>query len=281
MAVPIQKQFERGVALGLFEGVYYVNKFGQNSDIGSATTPEDIWNGGSVYTGFPSSASQQVEVFSSDAADTAAGTGMQRIRVLGLEDFTSDTYIADEVELNGTTPVNLNQNFVRLSRARGLRGGSGETNAGTITIRHSATPANVFAQLPIGYGQTTIACWTVPANNLCFLTNIRAQMVRTGGLVGSAEVSLDIRQLDKSIWTTVEVFEISNSASVDIKLTFPFRVEGFADIRLRCTQASDNNTRIAGGFSCIYGITEDVVRAFNDRSGLDQDTRPQNVFQGL
>lgn len=52
-----------------------VHKFGRNSDIDTASDPEDVWEGGGLYTGQPVQASDAIEVVSNDANDSALGTG--------------------------------------------------------------------------------------------------------------------------------------------------------------------------------------------------------------
>lgn len=58
------------VALGAFPNVGINKKFGRNPDIGSGSTPEDVWSGGGLYTGFNCVAAQTLEFFSSSASDT-------------------------------------------------------------------------------------------------------------------------------------------------------------------------------------------------------------------
>lgn len=60
------------VKRGFYNGITQGNKFGRNGDIGTATTPEDIWNGGGVYTGFNPTSGDNIEVFSSSTSDVGA-----------------------------------------------------------------------------------------------------------------------------------------------------------------------------------------------------------------
>jgi len=85
--------------LGLIEDAYSVEKFGRNLDIDSGTVPEDIWNGGGVYTGFQVGAEVVSEVLSSSASDT--GT----VYIRGLRTPTSTEYETASYTLSGTTPV--------------------------------------------------------------------------------------------------------------------------------------------------------------------------------
>ena len=52
--------FELAVSRGLVAGHAMFEKFGRNPDIDTASVPEDIWNGGDVYTGFPTGAAEQI-----------------------------------------------------------------------------------------------------------------------------------------------------------------------------------------------------------------------------
>lgn len=65
------------VARNIFPDVRLNKKFGRNSDIDVGSTPEDVWNGGGLYTGFNCIAAEQLEFFSSDATDegTLVATG--------------------------------------------------------------------------------------------------------------------------------------------------------------------------------------------------------------
>lgn len=67
------------IALGQVPNNDIHTKFGINPDVDAATAPEDIWNGGGTYTGFPvggtATVAETLQVFSSSTADTAAVDG--------------------------------------------------------------------------------------------------------------------------------------------------------------------------------------------------------------
>lgn len=152
------------VALGLIPGVKSIHKYGRNPDIDVISGFEAIWNGGGEYTGFNAVAAEIVTVVSSDAADDSAGTGARTIKLFGLD--TNGFEQTEIVTLDGATPVDSVKEYLRLDRAKCMTAGSGGTNAGVITIRQKTTTANIFAVLPIGYGSTMIAAYTIPAGKV-------------------------------------------------------------------------------------------------------------------
>lgn len=60
------------VAQGKFPGTALNKKFGRNNDIDGGSAPEDVWNGGGLYTGFDCVAAEILEFFSSSTADTGS-----------------------------------------------------------------------------------------------------------------------------------------------------------------------------------------------------------------
>lgn len=164
---------EQDIAMGKRVGFILVQKFGKNNDVDTGTVPEDLWTTGGTYTGFPSER-ELVEVVSSSANDTAAGTGCRTVFISGLDsNFEIQT---ETVTLNGTTPVDSVGTYARLNRAYCVTSGSGNKNAGDITIRHTTTTANVFAQIIAGDGQTEVGCYTVPAGYTGYLKHYRYSM---------------------------------------------------------------------------------------------------------
>ncbi len=59
---------EIDIAAGRYTGLSIVNKFGRNPDVDAGSTPEDVWNGGGTYAGFPTGSTEQFQVFSSSAS---------------------------------------------------------------------------------------------------------------------------------------------------------------------------------------------------------------------
>lgn len=66
------ENFGLNVKRNFIDGVNSYNKFGSNNDIDSFSTPEDLWGGRGVYTGFDATAGEAIEVVSNSFQD--AGT---------------------------------------------------------------------------------------------------------------------------------------------------------------------------------------------------------------
>ena len=102
--------FLTAVALGEVPGHSYVNKFGRNADVDSASGYEVVWDGGgTAYTGFNATALEAVEVLSSAAAD--AGTQLSTGTLTGgsattfvdtAADFVTDTVAVGDIVINDT-----------------------------------------------------------------------------------------------------------------------------------------------------------------------------------
>lgn len=151
-----------------------INKFGFSPMIDQNMPFEEVWEGTGPYLGFNATDAEIIEVFSSSALDTAAGTGA---RILGLRGLDADfNEVVELIPLMGVTPQNSVNEYIRVFRARIMTAGSGGENVGQVTVRQSVTTANVFAQMLPGFNQTSNATYTVPAGKVGFLTNLMCSM---------------------------------------------------------------------------------------------------------
>src|SRR5216683_309441 len=170
------KKYPTGLVIAQDYQMELVRSFlfvGHNENINIATVPQDIWPLGGLYQ-FPTSA-VAVEVLSSSANDTAAGTGLRTVSVSGLDaDYNP---IAQIVTLNGTTPVALTQQYFRINGFIGLTVGSAASNVGDITIR-TAFSQTILSRIPVGQGRAQQAIWTVPAGRTFFAKHVSAGIKR-------------------------------------------------------------------------------------------------------
>jgi hypothetical protein len=159
--VGTSEPFELQVARGQISFHYDLHKFGFNPDIDDAL--ETVWAEGGLYSYL--SAATVLKVSSSSTADTSAGTGARTVQLYGLDADYNE--INETVTLNGQTAVNTTNSFLRINRMVVRTAGTGGTNAGVIyagtgTVT-TGVPANKYATVAIGDGQSLMALWTVPA----------------------------------------------------------------------------------------------------------------------
>lgn len=221
-------------------------KFGRNPAV---TTTEDVWNGGGIYTGHPTSTTAEtIEVFSSDAADTnVSGSGAWTFEIVGLKSATSTIYETETLNLNGTNAVTSTNTWWRVNRARVLTAGSGGANVGNITVRHTTTTANIFAVLPAGFNQTSIAAYTVPYTVTGYLEQITINSSRTTG-TGYSVISLRSRKQGE-VYQSKLIYSANDTASIrhifnDAEVVF----EPLTDIVMRVDSVSSGSFDVSASF---------------------------------
>lgn len=157
---------------GEIDGYRVIHKFGHNDAVGATYAP--VSDSGVYQT--PTTA-QSLELISSDANDTSAGTGARTVTVHGLDsDFNE---ITEDVITNGITAVALTNTYIRVHRMYVKGSGTYATqvagsHVGTLTLRNSGagvTWATVGVDgLPLG--QSEIGAFTVPAGHTAFLRSL-------------------------------------------------------------------------------------------------------------
>ena len=158
------------IAAGQLEGYSSIEKFGRNPSV--ATSIETVWDRGGIYQYLTSAAA--VYVYSADANDGLTGTGARKVTIQGLD--TDYNLVQEEVTVNGAAST---QTFLRVYRAFITDAGSDGYNRGDVVISTAASGAGtVLAQIGgdgtginyIGFGQTMLALYTVPAGKTAYLT---------------------------------------------------------------------------------------------------------------
>lgn len=242
---------ELDVALGRVGGQEPGTKFGRNLDIDIATTPEDLWEGGGEYTGQPDGFTPEtVNVRSSVAADAAAGTGARTVRIFGLRDSTSTDYETEDIILNGVSNVASTLTWWRINRLSVLTAGSTGSNEGVIIVEPTVTAANVFVSVPIGFNQSQIGAFTVPAGKSLIVKRIRVHITRASGAAGSATITLRARE-PGGVYRAVKVFEVQTGGGISYTVFSGDVYEAGTDLKFRIDQVSDNDTIAEGEFEYI------------------------------
>ena len=161
--------FELQVARGQITWHETAFQFGINNTVG--TSFETIWTASSVYSYL--SAASVLKISSASANDASAGTGARTLIISGLDANYNE--ISETVILNGQTAVNTVNSYLRVFSLKILTAGSGGSNAGIVyagtgTVT-SGVPATVYAQIEIGYNDSAMAIWTVPAGYTAYVSS--------------------------------------------------------------------------------------------------------------
>lgn len=245
--------FRTEVVRGNVSGYTSYSKFGRNGTIDTGTTPEDVWGNGGLYTGQPSHASgaQTIQIVSSADSDASGSVGAWGVFIEGLNNqWQLDSEV---LPLNGTSGTTSNKQWHRVFRSHII----GENdNDGTVTIRHSSTPANVFATIEAGLNQTAVAAFTVPSGFKGYMSGLRISMARSANGTGSANVSLRSRDIG-GVYRTREYYTITNSVPAQPALDVPLSFEEMTDIIIRVENVSTSTTSVSANFDIIL-INNDI-----------------------
>ena len=227
--------FDLAVARGLVAGHTIVNKFGSNPAIKS-TGFETVWTHGELYP-WPTGA-ETVNVASTDANDTSAGTGARTVLIQGLNSSYVET--EETITLNGLSNVTSVNSYLRLHRAIIKTGGTGGKNVGEITMTNT-TAGDVICAIEAGKNQTLQCFWTVPAGKTLYLTSYYFTSENSLPSV----IELYARPFG-------ELFQIKHRLDIGASLPIgdikPFTYAEKTDIDF-LARAQSGSTRVSAGFS--------------------------------
>lgn len=213
--------FPTRVVLGDVSGWTAVRKFGAADSIGTSQTV--IASAKTYQT--PTSA-QALEILSSDANDTSAGTGARTVTVHGLGSDWTET--SETVAMNGTSAVALSTSFVRVFRMYVATSGtyataSASSHAGTITLRGDgggATWATINTIGGVGIGQSEIGVYTVPAGKQAIVLG-RELTVETNKSVNVEFYFRENADTVSAPFSAMRVLEVDRAVDGDLERTYP------------------------------------------------------------
>jgi hypothetical protein len=228
------------VARGLITGQSALLKFGRNPDI-DQTVEETVWEGGGVYP-FPATA-VSLEVVSSDADDTAAGTGARTITLIGQDSNNNEKTAT--ITLNGVGAVAIPGTWLRVYRCSVTTAGTSAVNEGTLTIRDAGGGTT---RLVVGAnnGQTLMAVYTVPSGKTAYMLSYYAS---SNALTASY---VDIKLITRTSAGVINLKHQQAESSGLFKYMFsiPFAIPEKNDIYINAV-SSANNTDVCAGFDIL------------------------------
>lgn len=241
-AVSYEKDFDLLVSLGLISGYNLINKFGRNTDIDSGSTPEDVWELGGVYSGFPTGAPEEFEVFSDSASDTGTLTFSY------LASSASTEYATATVTLNGTTAVSTAITGYRIHTVNYSSGNSTGFNVGIVTIRHKITTANVFCSMTPGRSQSNVCAYTVPAGCSAVIKRLFCRVV--GATAGYVDGGVWTRSLNGSPRLR-RPFSAAQQDHFEEFIYGGLQLTSGTDVIIRVGNASTNGLDVIAGYDLV------------------------------
>ena len=242
------------VMKGKVHNEYIIEKYARNPVIDTASTPEDVWNGGGLYTGFPTATAEQFEVLSDDPADTSAGTGARTVRFFyqdadyNMFDANGDPLFFD-VTMNGTTGVSVgNPTGMRVWRGKVLTSGSSEANVGEVACRWITTTATVFAIVPATFGQTSLSNFTIPAGYTGYLKQYAVTM--DDNQVNRAEMAVVVRDFGSNTYRNTRPFTLVRGTPYQPNIIYGgIEMVEKTDFVLRVLSVSTNGAIVTANWS--------------------------------
>ncbi len=246
----MNKDFYQRVAEGEVSGYSFIEKFGYNPDITTATDPEDVWTYGGIYTF--STAADITQIASSNAGDT------QDIMIEGLD--ANWEIMTKTVTLNGQTPVTLSGDpFLRVYRMMnvGSTDLSGDVNlitsGGTFTAGVPDTANTVRANITNGDNQTEMCIYSVPAGKTAyFLGGYVSQLIETRSASEVCTFTWRVREFGGVFRVQSRIPTLSDGNSY-FAYKYPVPVGGIpekSDIVIRAETVSAT-MGAAGGFTVL------------------------------
>jgi len=223
-------------------------KFGFNPDVDDAL--ETVWAQGGLYSYL--AAASVLTVSSSNANDTAAGTGARTVEIFGLD--ASYNEISETISLNGQTGVSTSQSYLRINRAIVRTAGSGGQNAGVIyagtgTVT-AGVPANIYTTIAAGDNQTLMALWTVPAGYTAYLHELLATVATTQNNK-YCTATLVARPLGQ-VFQVKDKFVISEGSHHQ-EYSFPLKFDEKTDIEVRAIgDSASADIAISAALDIVY-----------------------------
>ena len=229
--------FELQVSRGQIVGHRSVTVFGFNPDVDQ--TEVTVWP---LPTLAPQpAAALRMSVSSTDANDTAAGTGARTVVIEGLD--ANYVEITETVTLNGQSAVLTAASFLRINYMYVATAGSTKSAAGDIYIGTgtltAGVPAIAYDIIKFNYNNTVTGCYTIPAGYTGYLSQGR---FATGQVTGSSLVQgrLVATGLD-GIRRTAAVTTLNNGVA-DYTFEYPVAVPEKTTLEATALGSANNNS---------------------------------------
>ena len=230
------------ISQGASYGYLPIYKFGYNPDINGEE--ETVWSHGGIYTYLTSAV--PLYVSSSSISDTLGGTGVNSIRIFGLD--ANYNQVSEDITLTGQTQKVTQNSYIRVSRMYATLAGSSGTAAGTIYLARLGAVAGVptgavSATIDLGSNQTLMAVYTVPAGYTLYLDDINFTTA-----VSQGNSYMNVRFIARDFGSNVfrdQVKIVMQSNTYIDKFQYPQKYAEKTDIEARALSVGSSNNPIS------------------------------------
>lgn len=233
------------IAHGNVAGASIWNKFGYNPDVDTGS--EEIV---SSFGGTESimETADTLDVVSDSASDDSAGTGARTIQIIGIgEGSVEQTEI---VTMNGLTPVTTTNTWLGVNRLIVLSAGTGERNAGTITIDDTSNSVGIQASIPAGDSVTQQCIFHTPVGKTFMGSYAWINILKVAG-GGSPRVTIRAWSYSRLTDVHYEVFRADFDTAVSntnpVPQPIPFAIGG-REVLYWTAETDTNNTVVVVRF---------------------------------
>jgi len=231
------QQLPLAISMGRAPGYSFVDKYGVNPSVTTATDPEDIWEFGGVYPF--STTADIVSLSSSDNGDD------QKIEIYGLT--LAGVEVKQTLTLTGQTVVELTTDLWRVYRminvgTTSLAGTVYCFSGTTVTAGVPSGASVVKAIIDDGNNQTLMCVYTIPAGKVGFFIRAEVGMQYTSGFFASAAfaaLSYKTRRKGKVFIVKKSVSLMSSgSSNFQDERPFPCPIPAMTDLKLSVDEVS-------------------------------------------
>ena len=206
---------------------------------------ETVWPTGGMYP-WPVTAGIIV-VSRRSGSDSAAGIGAQEIEVRGLD--ANWVSINEIVTMNGTTPVQTANQYIRVNRIRSVAVGSNEANVGTISAVHPVE--GVLQTIEPNYNSSRAAIMSTPADYNIGVLGYYASLFAPSQVTLANVLFLAHRE--NQPYQILGEDLLPNPGDVDITLRVPYYLPEKTDLEIiTVTDTGNRDSDIAAGFNGVY-----------------------------
>jgi len=167
--------FRFSVATGKIAGLTQREVYGDNPDING--TLEDVWQTGGTLVN-PTSA-QTLRIVSTSAEDDSTGNAVREVRVEYLDADFETNFV--DVQLDGTSKVQVATDFLRLQQAYATNVGSLGDAEGAITLEYGASNV-VVGTITAGSNETRRTHFTVPDGYTAYIVGANVSSSKGGDI---------------------------------------------------------------------------------------------------